>query len=334
MFLRISRLLPESLSDLVSCRLMSSLAVTLAGVELSGPLVAAAGAAGCGPEILEVVPDGTFGAVTTKSITPEPRDGHPPWRVIELPTGMLNAVGLANPGLDHFMESVAPHLMKSGTVFIGSIAGHSIEDYVSVATAFDSVEGLPLVEANMSCPNTGTGRQFTDDPVAMREAVQAIKSSLAQTPLFVKLPLETASGYPLARAAVEGGADGLTIMNTVPAMAIDVDSRRPRLSNTSGGLSGPAIHQLAVRMVAGVRSAIDGGDTLPIIGLGGVTRWRDAAELILAGASGVGLATALFADPRLARRVGRGLEKWVRAQGVGSLMDLVGAMRSDPQLPD
>ncbi|MEE2908580.1 MAG: dihydroorotate dehydrogenase [Planctomycetota bacterium] len=313
---------------------MPSLAVTLAGVELRGPLVAAAGAAGCGPEILEVVPKGTFGAVTTKSITPEPREGHPPWRLVELPTGMLNAVGLANPGLDQFMESVAPRLADLGTVFIGSMAGHSIDDYVTVAKAFDEVEGLPLVEANMSCPNTGTGRQFTDDPAAMQEAVSAIKSALSRTPLFVKLPLETAPGYPLARAAVAGGADGLTIMNTVPAMAIDVDSRRPRLSNTSGGLSGPAIHQLAVRMVAGVRTALNHGDQLPIIGLGGVMRWTDAAELILAGATSVGLATALFADPRLATRVQRGLVNWVGRQGVGSLSELVGAMRSDPIVPE
>ena len=313
---------------------MPRMAVTLAGVELPGPLVAAAGAAGNGPEILEVVPRGTFGAVTTKSITPEPRAGHPPWRLVELPTGMLNAVGLANPGLEQFMESVVPRLAQSDATFIGSIAGHSIEDYVEVAKAFDSVEHLPLVEANMSCPNTGTGRQFTDEPAAMRDAVQAIKSSLEQTPLFVKLPLETTSGYPLAQAAIDGGADGLTFLNTIPAMAIDVDTRRPRLANTSGGLSGPAIHHLAVRMIAGVRQTVTGGESLPIIGLGGVTRWEHAAEMILAGATGIGLATALYVDPRIAKRVHRGLERWVRAQGVRSLSDLVGAVESDPIEPD
>lgn len=310
---------------------MSSLAVTLAGVELGGPLVAAAGAAGCGPELLEAVPASTFGAVTTKSITPEPREGHPPWRLIELPTGMLNAVGLANPGLDQFMQEVAPRLPEMGTRFIGSIAGHSIEDYVEVARAFDDVEALPLVEANMSCPNTGTGRQFTDDPGAMSEAVAAIKSVLKKTPLFVKVPLETTRGYPVATAAVEAGADGLTIMNTVPAMAIDVETRKPRLSNRTGGLSGPAIHQLAVGMVAGIRDCL--GDQTPIIGIGGVNRWEDAAELLLAGSSAVGLATVLFADPRLATRIHNGLARWVRRQGVQSLSDLVGAAQHHPVSP-
>lgn len=312
---------------------MSEMSVTLAGVELLSPLVAAAGAAGCGPELLDAVPRGTFGAITTKSITPECRDGHPPWRLIELPTGMLNAVGLANPGLDSFMTEMVPRIEAGGPVFIGSMAGHCIEDYAIVARAFDRVEALPLVEANMSCPNTGTGRQFTEDPMVMREAVSAIKGELKNTPLLVKLPLETTPGYPIAMAAIEGGADGLTIMNTVPAMSIDVDTRRPRLSNTSGGLSGPAIHQLAVRMVAGVRGCFDDGQCPSIIGLGGVTRWSDAAELILAGASAIGLATALFADPRLAVRVGRGLERWVGRQGVSGLSELTGAVQSEPMIP-
>ena len=313
---------------------MSDLSVTLAGVELGSPLVAAAGAAGCGPELLDVVPSGTFGAITTKSITPECRDGHPPWRLIELPTGMLNAVGLANPGLDSFMTEVVPTLDSTKSVFIGSMAGHSIDDYVEVATAFDSVAQLPLVEANMSCPKTGTGRQFTDDPMAMREAVSAIKSQLKQTPLLVKLPLEMTPGYPIAMAAIEGGADALTLINTVPAMSIDVGTRRPRLSNGSGGLSGPAVHQLAVRMVAGVRACFAGGPCPSIVGLGGVTRWSDAAELILAGASAVGLATALFADPRLSVRVGRGLERWVRRQGVSGISELTGAVQDEPTIPE
>ena len=313
---------------------MPDMSVTLAGVELSSPLVAAAGAAGCGPELVDAVPKGIFGAITTKSITPECRDGHPPWRLIELPTGMLNAVGLANPGLDAFMSETVPRMNSHGTKFIGSMAGHSIDDYVKVARAFDPLPVLPLVEANMSCPNTGTGRQFTDDPMAMREAVSAIKAELHHTPLLVKLPLEMTPGYPIAMAAIEGGADGLTFINTVPAMSIDVESRKPKLSNTSGGLSGPAVHQLAVRMVAGVHGCLGHGGCPPIIGLGGVTRWSDAAELILAGASAVGLATALFADPRLAIRVHRGLKRWIRKQEVSDLSELTGAVHEDPLLPN
>ncbi|MCH2153791.1 MAG: dihydroorotate dehydrogenase [Phycisphaerales bacterium] len=315
---------------------MSSMELTIAGVSLRSPLVAAAGAAGSGPEILQAVPAGTFGAVTTKSITPEPREGHPPWRVLEVRGGMLNAVGLANPGLDVFMSDVVPELeavQDSGVTFIGSIAGHTIDDYVSMASAFDGVESIPLVEANLSCPNTHTGRQFTDDPLAMKEVVSAIRESLPSTPLLVKLPLEMAPGFPVAMAAREAGADGLTMVNTVPAMGIDVDSRRPRLSNRAGGLSGPAIHHLAVRMIAGVRAELGKDDNTAIIGLGGVMRWQDAAELILAGASAIGMATALYVDPRLAVRVGRGLSKWVRRQGVASLSELTGAMSNDPIQP-
>jgi dihydroorotate dehydrogenase (NAD+) catalytic subunit len=305
------------------------MSITLAGVELEGPIVAAAGAAGCGPEILSTVPPGTFGAITTKSITPEPREGHPPWRVLELPTGMINAVGLANPGLDVFMSEVVPTLR--GARYIGSIAGHTLEDYVQVASAFESVTALPLVEANMSCPNTGTGRQFSDDAALMREAVAAIKASLSSTRLLVKLPLETTPGLPITTAAIEGGADGITLMNTIPAMVIDVKSRRPRLSNTTGGLSGPAIHQVAVGMVARARRQF--GSALSIVGVGGVLQWKDAAEFILAGADAVGMATGLFVDPRLAVKVGRGLARWCQTQNVSSIRALVGQLQDDPIVP-
>ena len=167
----------------------------------------------------------------------------------------------------------------------------------------------------------------------MKEVVAAIKESLPSTPLLVKLPLEMAPGFPVAMAAHEAGADGLTMVNTVPAMGIDVESRRPRLSNRTGGLSGPAIHHLAVRMIAGIRAELGTDDDTAIIGLGGVMKWQDAAELILAGASAVGMATALYVDPRLAVRVGRGLSRWVRRQGVDSLAELTGAMRMDPVDP-
>ncbi len=310
---------------------MSTLDVSLAGVALAGPVVAAAGAAGNGPEILSAVPAGTFGAVTTKSITPEPRPGHPPWRVVEVRSGMLNAVGLANPGLDSFMTDVVPQLAAGKTTFIGSIAGHSLEDYVAMARAFEPIPDLPLVEANLSCPNTHTGRQFTDDPAAMRDVVSAIKSVLPTTPLLVKLPLEMTPGFPIAMAAVEAGADGLTMINTVPALAIDVESRRPRLSNRVGGQSGPGVHHLAIRMVSGIHAEV--GASIPIVGLGGIMRWQDAAEFILAGATAVGMATALYVDPRLAARVTRGLRTWVVRQRAATLRDLVGAVHTLPEDP-
>ena len=306
------------------------LATNLCGIPLRNPVVAAAGTPGYGPEIVEVVPATTFGAITTKSITPEGRDGNPPWRVTDLPGGMLNAIGLANLGLDRFMAETMPELHGIDTVMIGSIAGHRIEDYHEVATAFadDAAGALRIVELNVSCPNTATGRQFGDDRGLLHELVSSTVPALGGKPVLVKLSPGSGDPLGLARVALDAGATGLTLSNTMPAMAVDPETRRSRIGRASGGLSGPAIHPMAVKIVHDVRTGLrESHPDAPIIGLGGVSSWRDAAELVLVGADAVGVGTGLFIDPRSPQKILRGLQKWVRRQGEESIQELVGAFQ-------
>jgi len=310
---------------------MAGLATTLCGVSLRNPIVAAAGTAGYGPEIAEVVPASTFGAIVTKSITPESRDGNPPWRVVDLPAGMFNAIGLANVGLDRFMAGILPELGTLDTVVIGSIAGHTLEDYVAVAAGFGdpAAEAIRLIEVNVSCPNTATGRLFGDDPGLLADVVAAVVERTGGKPVLVKLSPGSAGVPDLAEIAVRSGAAGVTLANTMPAMAIDPETRRSRIGRAAGGLSGPAVHPIAVRLVHETRRRFeDAGLAASIVGLGGVLSWRDAAEFTLVGADAIGIGTGLFVDPRLPRRILRGLEGWVRRQRVAGLTDLQGGFQA------
>jgi dihydroorotate dehydrogenase (NAD+) catalytic subunit len=301
------------------------LRTALAGIELATPLVAAAGTCGYADELADALDLGWLGAVTTKSITPEERAGNDPWRIIDVPGGMMNAIGLANVGLDRFLREKAPAAEALPCRAFGSVAGHSVEDYVRVAAAFDAGTRFPLIELNVSCPNTATGLQFGDDPAALRALLAEVRPAVRRARLFVKVS-PNSDVVRLSAAAVEGGADGLTLINTVTAMSIDVRTRRTRLSRGRGGLSGPAIHPIAVRMVHDVHRQVAKPAGKPIIGLGGVLTWQDAAELVLAGASAVGVGTALFADPRAPKAIARGLAAWVRDQGAASVDALVGAV--------
>ena len=309
---------------------MSTLATNLCGVPLRNPIVAAAGTVGYGPELAEVFPVSRLGALTTKSITPENREGNAPWRVADLPTGMLNAIGLANPGIDRFMREILPELGSLDTVVIGSIAGHRLQDYVEVATAFGSSEAsaIALVELNVSCPNTSTGRQFGDDPDLLAELVASVVSALRGKPCLVKLSPGSGDLASLCDSAVEAGAAGLTLFNTVPAMAVDPETRRSRIGRQAGGLSGPAVHPIAVRAIheAHVRRERY-GRTVDLLGLGGVSNWRDVAEFMLVGASAVGVGTGFFFDPRLVDRLLRELERWLERQPESRIAEVVGGFR-------
>ena len=268
------------------------LRTTIAGVEMASPIVAAAGTCGYVDELADAFDLRWLGAVTTKSITAEERAGNDPWRIIDVPGGMMNAIGLAN---------------------------------VRVAAAFDLQTGFPVIELNVSCPNTATGLQFGDDPSALKALLAEVRPVVKRAKLFVKVS-PNADVVKLSGAAVEAGADGLTLVNTVTAMSVDVHTRRPRLSRGRGGLSGPAIHPIAVRMVHDVYRAVAKPAGIPIIGLGGVLTWQDAAEFILVGASAVGVGTALFVDPRKPVELAHGLAAWLREQRASRVADLVGAM--------
>lgn len=316
------------------------LATDLAGVALVNPVLLAAGTCGYLDEFADAFDLARVGGVVTKSITAQPRPGNAFPRVIDARAGMLNAVGLANVGVEHFAEHIAPRAADVPTVVIGSVAGFSIDDFVTVAAAMDDAEGIRAVELNVSCPNVHGGAEFGADPEALAQLVGAVRPVLADTRLFVKLS-PIAVGAPgmveVARAAIRGagvpagpdrrtGADALCIANTIPAMAIDVRTRRPRLSNVTGGLSGPAVHNVAVKLVYDVYTSVTKEAGVPVVGVGGVMRWEDAAEFILAGASAVQMGTALFADPRSPLRVINGLRRWVRSHGAQSISELVGTV--------
>lgn len=315
------------------------LATSAAGVALSSPIVLAAGTCGVLDEMSDVLDLSRVGALVTKSITPMPREGNAPWRVVPLrgAAGMLNAIGLANPGLDVFLERWAPRAVRgagsSGVackVFV-SVAGFSIDDYVTVAANIDEYSAshggcFPAIELNVSCPNVKTGTEFGHSPALIRELLAAVRPAVKTSRIIVKLGPMTPDFTTVALAAALAGADALTIANTVPAMAIDVQTRKPVLSNTTGGLSGPAVHPLAVRLVYETYRRLAKEKPVSIIGLGGVMTWEDAAEFVLAGASAVAMGTALLADPRSPLRVTRGLEKWVRGHGRTGIGELVGAV--------
>lgn len=318
---------------------MVDLSVNLAGLKLPTPLIAAAGTCGYIAELPSVVPIDSLGGITTKSITREERIGNAPWRIVGLPgsIGMLNAIGLANVGLDRFITEKVPAAeatLRSGTVgewrgvVIGSIAGGSIDEYVAVAEAFDRVSLLAAIEINVSCPNTADGLEFGAEPGRLAALLREVRAVTNRARLFVKLSPNVGDIVPLARVAVDAGVDGLTLINTVSAMAIDVETREPLISRITGGMSGPAIHPIAVRMVHQVYTQVTKSTGTPIIGLGGVLRWQDAAELILAGADAVGIGTGLFINPALGQRILKGLRKWCERQGVNAISELRGACRS------
>lgn len=306
------------------------LSTDLLGVSLVSPVILAAGTAGTIDETADVMDLTRVGAVVTKSITRQPRRGNPEPRITWTRAGMLNAIGLANPGVDAFAASIAPRAQDLPCPVIGSMAGFTIEDYTAVAKAMGDAVGIRIAELNVSCPNVHGGVEFGADPGALRELVTAVRAELGAKKLLVKLSPITV-GTPntpadLARVACEAGADGLTLCNTIPSMGIDVRTRKPLLANVTGGLSGPAVHPVVVKIVHDVyqRFARDAG--VPIVAAGGVTRWEDAAEFVLAGATAVQIGAGTFVDPQAALKVARGLEKWVASQEAPSIRSLVGAV--------
>jgi len=309
-------------------RFPDKLQTSLAGIPLRNPIVAAAGTGGYVDELADIFDLSQIGAVTTKSITRDAREGNAPWRIIPTRAGMLNAIGLANKGLDRFLAEELPRVRAARTVVIASVAGHTIEEYVAVAGALDASGEFRAIELNVSCPNTSTGRHFGADAQTLREVIIAVRAAVREAKLFVKLAPDMVDPIKMCAAAIDSGANGLVLCNTMPAMAIDVHTRRPRLSRGQGGLSGPAIHPIVVRIVHDVFKNVTRSAGVPIIGLGGVMNWEDAAELILAGATAVGMGTALFVDPKSPCKVVRGLDRWATQQGVTEISQLIGQVAS------
>jgi dihydroorotate dehydrogenase (NAD+) catalytic subunit len=291
------------------------------GLLLQNPIATAAGTFGYGIEYARLVDLQRLGAIFTKGTTLHATRGAPPPRVVDTPAGMLNAVGLQNPGVGAVVREKAPIWAKWRVPVVVNVAGESVDDYVAVAEALDGVPGVAAIELNVSCPNVSAGGMlFGSDPALAAEVTREVRAACS-LPLFVKLTPNVTDIRLVAEAVEEAGADALTLINTLQGMRIDVSRRRPYLGNVTGGLSGPAIRPVAVRMVYQVAQVVH----IPIVGVGGVLTVEDAVEFLMAGASAVQVGTASFADPVAAERLVDGLAAWLSAQGVTGLGELIGA---------
>ncbi len=299
------------------------LSVNFAGIKLKNPVLTASGTFGYGEEFADIIDLNKLGGIIVKGVSLKPIKGNPPPRIWETPSGMLNAIGLENPGVDVFLRDKLPFLRNYDTAVLVNIFGYSLEEYVGVAGRLDGVPGVSGLEVNISCPNVKAGGiVFGTDLKAAFELLSAVRKA-TRLPVIAKLSPNVTDITGFAKAARDAGCDGLSLINTLLGMAIDIRSRRPRLANCTGGLSGPAIRPVAVRMVWQAAQAVD----LPVIGMGGIMTYEDALEFILAGASAVAVGTANFVNPRATLDIIRDLETFLTQEGIGSVKELVGQVR-------
>ena len=299
------------------------LATALCGIALRSPVLAASGTFGYGLEFGSLVDLNSLGGLVVKGLSREPMAGNPPPRIWEADAGMLNSIGLQNIGVRAFVSEKLPHLARLRTAVFANVFGYATEDYVEMVRVLESAEGLAGYELNVSCPNTKQGGiYFSSDPALLAEVVGTVKR-VARRPVIVKLSPNVAAIEPLARAAEESGADAISLVNTFVALAIDARTRRPRLGAGFGGLSGPAIKPIALRLVYQAAQAVK----IPVIGLGGISTGEDAAEFLVAGASAVEVGTATFWDPRSPVRVAQELGQFLRKEGVGNVGEIVGTLK-------
>ena len=305
---------------------MADLSTDLGCLKLKNPVMTASGTFGYGAEYDEFYPISRLGAVVVKGIAPWQSHGNPTPRVVEVTSGMLNAIGLQGPGIDRFLNDshYMPFLRRSGATVIVNIWGKKIEDYAEVAARLDAEsEGIAALEINVSCPNVKEGGlAFGTDPVMMAKVVSAVRTA-TKLPLITKLSPNVTRIADFAQAAEAAGSNMISLINTIPAMAIDINTFRPKIANVTGGLSGPAVKPVAVRMVYQAANAVK----IPIIGMGGITNADDALEFILAGATAVSVGTANFANPYAAKEVAEGIEAYMKKYQVEDIKDLVGAVR-------
>lgn len=298
-----------------------NMSVNIAGVEWKNPVTVASGTFGSGAEYSEFTDLNKLGAVTTKGVANVPWAGNPTPRVAEVYGGMLNAVGLQNPGIDLFCQRDIPFLKKYDTKIVVNVCGHSTEEYVAVVERLAD-EPIDMLEINISCPNVKEGGiAFGQDPKAVEAITREMKKH-AKQPVIMKLSPNVTDITEMARAAEAGGADALSLINTITGMKIDINRQKFVLANKTGGMSGPAIHPVAVRMVYQTYHAVD----IPIIGMGGIMNANDAIEMILAGATAVSVGTANFTDPRAAEKVVAGIEEYMKKYNVADIKDLIGAV--------
>ena len=301
---------------------MADLTVNIAGVEFKNPVITASGTFGFGREYSEFYPLKEIGGLSCKGITLKPRMGNPPPRIAETPSGILNAVGLQNPGVDHFIERDLPWLKEQETVVIANIAGNTPEEYAQMAEKL-SESSVDMIEMNISCPNVKHGGvQFGTSCQSVGAITREVRAH-CKKPLMVKLSPNVSDIAEIARAAESEGADALSLINTLTGMRIDINTRRPIIRNNNGGLSGPAVFPVAVSMVWQTAGAVK----IPVVGMGGISSWRDAVEMMLAGASAIQVGTALFSDPYAPLKIKEGLNRYLDDQGIASVTELAGMVK-------
>lgn len=301
---------------------MNKLAVNFAGVDFKNPVIPASGTFGYGKEYEEFFDLSRLGGISVKGTTEKLRTGNLPPRIAETPSGMLNSVGLQNPGVDHFIAHELPYLMGKNTVIIANMAGSTADGYREVAEKLDRTD-VPMIEVNISCPNVKAGGAAFG--VSCEGAAQITKIVRAATkkPIMIKLSPNVTNIAEIAKAVEAEGADAVSLINTLLGMRIDIRTKRPILHNNVGGLSGPAVFPVAVRMVWQVANAVK----IPVCGMGGISTWEDAVEMMMAGASTVQVGAALFNDPLAAVKIIDGLEKYVEDNHLNSINDVVGAVK-------
>src|SRR5512142_2956294 len=317
-------LLASTAGRLLLCNKMPSrLAISLCGIPLKTPVLAASGTYAYGIELRDLVDLSAIGGIVVKGLSREPMDGNPPPRVWETQAGMINSIGLQNIGVRAFVDEKLPQLRGAGTAIFANVFGYAVEDYLEVVRVLEDAEGVAAYELNVSCPNTKHGGIFfSSDPALLAEVVGAVRK-IARRPLLVKLSPNVARIEPLAKAAEEAGADAVSLVNTFVALAIDARTRASRLGAGFGGLSGPAIKPIALRMVYEASRAVE----IPVVGLGGISNGLDAAEFLIAGASAVEVGTANFWDPSAPLRIARELDQFLEREKVARAADLTGTLR-------
>ncbi|HHW46118.1 MAG TPA: dihydroorotate dehydrogenase [Clostridiales bacterium] len=301
---------------------MADLSVNIAGVRFKNPVVTASGTFGFGREFSQVYDLSKLGGIACKGITLKPRDGNPPPRIAETPSGILNSVGLQNPGVDWFVKHEVPWLKKYDTVIIANVAGNEIADYCEVVERLNESQ-VDMIELNISCPNVKQGGvAFGTSAKAAGEITKAVRN-VCKKPLAVKLSPNVANIGDIAAAVESEGADAVSLINTITGMRIDINTRRPILTNNTGGLSGPAVFPIAVRMVYEVSRRV----TIPVIGMGGIATWQDAVEIMLAGACLVQVGTANFTDPYAPLKIIEGIEQYLDQNVISSVTEIVGKVQ-------
>jgi len=299
------------------------LRVKIGALELKNPVLTASGTFGYGREFSSLIDLDLLGGIVVKGVSLKPREGNPPPRIVETPCGMLNAIGLANVGLESFLKEKLPWLQGLNTVVIVNIYGHTVEEYGAVAAGLSGVKGISAIEVNISCPNVDQGGMAfgTDPDMSAKVTERVVKET--DKPVIVKLSPNVTDIRKIAVAAEDAGADALSLTNTLTGMAIDIEKRVPKLANITGGLSGPAIRPVALFMVHQVVRAVK----IPVIGVGGIVDYRDALEFLIAGASAIQIGTANFVNPRASLDIVEGLRSFCQEKGIDRIEDLIGTLK-------